>query len=667
MRLAFGIVSLFSWGGLQRDCMRLARAATENGHDVTIFTARTFGEIPRDLNVRLLPARALTNGGRNRQFSKALRRATAGHFDRVIGFDKIPGLDVLYCGDLCFAESHSSFLQSLNPRQRIMTDLEGSCFARDSTTRILALAEPQLQAYQAVWHTPAERFIMLPPPLDPDRKRPHMRNDGTRERVRAELGIAPNELALLCIGHWSYRKGFDRAVAALPGLEKARVLIAGTPTDDAYLRQLLASRRLRGVKNRVSILGPRTDIAELIAASDLLIHVARSETTGTVILEALVNGLPVITSSVCGYANHVEQANAGIVLPEPFEQADLIDAIHKSTTAQHKAWSANGIAYGAGAFLYQGMNAALTAITEYEKRPTRTSSSPRFISVIVTTYNQPEALNAVLRALAQQTDKNFEVVVADDGSDSATADVLKSWKTRLPQPLTHVWHEDRGFRAAEIRNRAILASSGDYCIFLDGDCIPRTDFVAAHRYFAESAWFVTGNRVLLSRNLTARVLRDNIDLVTWTFNNFIQERLRGNINRITPLLRTRLKVARRALPQRWWAARSCNLAMWRSDLDHVDGFDGRYVGWGLEDSDLLIRLLRAGVRRKDGRFATGVYHLWHPLAQPNMLSDNQPLLDAVQRSDRTRAILGMSSLLPAGATPDETGHARANPAQAAMA
>lgn len=664
MRLAFGIVSLFPWGGLQRDCMRLAKAAAESGHDVTIFTARTLGEIPQDLDVRLLSARALSNGGRNRQFGKALRRAVAGRFDRIVGFDKIPGLDVLYCGDVCFAESHNSFLQSLNPRQRIMTNLEGSCFGRASTTRILALAEPQLQAYQAVWHTPAERFIMLPPPLDPDRKRPHLRDNGTRERVRAELGIAPHELVLLCIGHWSYRKGFDRAVAALPDLEGARVVIAGTETDDADLRKLLAGRRLRHVKNRVSILGPRTDIAELVAAGDLLIHVARSETTGTVILEALVNGLPTITSSVCGFASHVEQANAGIVLREPFQQADLVDAIRKSTATQRKTWSANGIAYGTSTFLYQGVDAALSAITDYEKRPQTGSSSSRFISVIVTTYNRPDALDAVLRGLAQQTDKNFEIVVADDGSGPATADLLNSWQKRLSQPLTHVWHEHRGFRAAEIRNRAILGSSGDYCIFLDGDCIPRTDFVAAHRHFAEPAWFVIGNRVLLSPNLTARVLRDNIDLVAWTFNDFIQERLRGNINRIAPLFRTRLELARKALPQRWWAARSCNLGIWRSDLDHVDGFDGSYVGWGLEDSDLLIRLLHAGVQRKDGRFATGVYHLWHPLALPRMLLENQQLLNSIQHSDRFRALLGMSTLLPSGGDPSETGQARVNPAQA---
>jgi hypothetical protein len=109
------------------------------------------------------------------------------------------------------------------------------------------------------------------------------------------------------------------------------------------------------------------------------------------------------------------------------------------------------------------------------------------------------------------------------------------------------------------------------------------------------------------------------------------------------LLQARLGPVRKIRPQYWWGARSCNLAIWRADLDRVDGFDGNYVGWGLEDSDLLIRLLRAGVNRKDGRFSTGVLHLWHPLADPSLLSANQILLEAIQHSNRVLSVSGLSS------------------------
>ena len=103
------------------------------------------------------------------------------------------------------------------------------------------------------------------------------------------------------------------------------------------------------------------------------------------------------------------------------------------------------------------------------------------ISVIVATYNREDALAAVLRSLSRQTDRDFELLIADDGSGTATARLVTEWSARMPVPLRHVWHSDRGFRLAEIRNRAIRASAGRYCVFLDGDCIARPDFIAAHR------------------------------------------------------------------------------------------------------------------------------------------------------------------------------------------
>jgi glycosyltransferase involved in cell wall biosynthesis len=276
---------------------------------------------------------------------------------------------------------------------------------------------------------------------------------------------------------------------------------------------------------------------------------------------------------------------------------------------------------------------------------------PELISVIVTTYNREDALEAVLSALSGQTDREFEVVVADDGSRPTTAALLERWKGRLGVPLSHAWQADRGFRAAEIRNRALLAARGDYCIFLDGDCIARADFVATHRRLAERGWFVTGNRVLLSRELTAAVLREGVLPQTWNLAQWINRRAQGGVNRLAAVLRLPLGPLRKLRPAQWLGARSCNLAVWRSDLELVDGFDASFRGWGREDSDLLIRLLHSGVRRKDGRFATGVIHLWHEEEDRSQLDANDARLDAVQRSDRVRAQAGMSTL--AGGAPDD--------------
>jgi len=270
------------------------------------------------------------------------------------------------------------------------------------------------------------------------------------------------------------------------------------------------------------------------------------------------------------------------------------------------------------------------------------------ISVIVTTYEREDALDAVLRSLSRQSDRGFEVIVADDGSGPGTKALVERWMPQLGASLSHVWHEHRDFRAGEIRNRAILASQGAYCVFLDGDCLARPDFIATHRALAEQGWFVTGNRALLSSLLTERTLRDRLEPEQWTLGAWLGQRFSGGLNRLASVLRLPLGPLRKLRPQQWEGARSCNLAVWRADLDHIDGFDQAFSGWGKEDSDLLVRLLHAGVRRKDGSFATAVLHLWHPPADRSRLSLNEQKLERVVQGDNVRAERGMSTLAGEG-------------------
>jgi glycosyltransferase involved in cell wall biosynthesis len=268
------------------------------------------------------------------------------------------------------------------------------------------------------------------------------------------------------------------------------------------------------------------------------------------------------------------------------------------------------------------------------------------ISVIVSTYNRPDALNATLRSLGRQTEKNFEVVVADDGSGPQTRELVRMRTAKLDVPLKHVWQEDRGFRLAEIRNRAIAASAGDYLIFLDGDCVVRPAFVAAHRALAEPGFFVGGNRVLLSQALTQDILARNLEPEHWSLGAWAAHRARGGINRLLPLMSLPLGPLRKRHTTEWEGVRGGNFAFHRADLDRVDGFEMTFTGWGLEDSDIVIRMIRSGVRRKDGRFATGVLHLWHPDADRARLSANRAQLGEVLTSDRVRALSGLSALAP---------------------
>ena len=153
---------------------------------------------------------------------------------------------------------------------------------------------------------------------------------------------------------------------------------------------------------------------------------------------------------------------------------------------------------------------------------------PTKISVIITTFNWPYALRAVLSALADQKSScPFEIIVADDGSTDETAKLIRSFKNRISIPLLHIWQPNEGFRAAAIRNKAILAAEGDYIVFLDGDCIPREDFIASHAGLAEPKTFVAGNRVLLSREFTLSALSRTLPLHQWTFWRWCLARILG--------------------------------------------------------------------------------------------------------------------------------------------
>ena len=266
------------------------------------------------------------------------------------------------------------------------------------------------------------------------------------------------------------------------------------------------------------------------------------------------------------------------------------------------------------------------------------------ISVIVATYNRPDTLAAVLRSLEGQTDRNFEVVVADDGSNETTGSLIAEYARKMTVPVKHAWHPDTGFRLAEIRNRAIRISAGDYCVFLDGDCIARPNFVAAHRSLMEPGWFVTGNRMLLSEELTQQILERNLTPENWGFFKWLFVRMRGGVNRLTPLLRI-ANVPRKRHARRWRGARGSNMAFWKCDLEAVDGFDSAFTGWGREDSDIFIRMIRSGVLRKDGRFATAVLHLWHKEADRSKLAANEKQLEQVRSGKRLRAQAGLSQII----------------------
>jgi UDP-glucose:(heptosyl)LPS alpha-1,3-glucosyltransferase len=368
LQVAFGIVRLFPEGGLQRDCVRLARLLLDRGHQVTIFAAENRCELPPGLQLTLLPVRAATNHGRDWAFARKFAAAAAGRFDRVVGFNKLVGLDILYCADPPVEDRMRRFWRRALPRYRMRLKLERECFGQRSSTHIIALTQASVQSYRRHWGLGAERFTVIPPGIDFDRRHSELREPGRRAALRAALALPADRPVWLWVGAQTRIKGLDRAIAALAAKPDAVLLVAGvTATGRNGSRAATQARRL-GAADRVRFLGYREDIPNLFAAADVLIHPARLDVTGQVILEAMVNGLPVVVSGCCGFAELVRAANAGIVLAEPFVQGELEAALARAAEPQlAAAFSRNGIDYGRSKVPQDGLTIAAEVIENSAK------------------------------------------------------------------------------------------------------------------------------------------------------------------------------------------------------------------------------------------------------------------------------------------------------------
>lgn len=247
----------------------------------------------------------------------------------------------------------------------------------------------------------------------------------------------------------------------------------------------------------------------------------------------------------------------------------------------------------------------LLEIQQMRERPT--------VALIVTTFNRPDALERVLESIEGLQKMPDEVVIADDGSGEETGELVERWKKRLP--MQHVWQEDQGFRAAAARNRAVAITRSDYLIFVDGDCLLDSAFVDRHLQLSEQGSFVPGSRVLLSKRLTQEITSNQTKVLPWNLPHWLWARMTRRANRTIPFLRLPNGAWRKWRRKEWRGVRTCNLGLWRKDFDAVNGFDEDFHGWGHEDADLAIRLIRNGVFRKDGNFGYPVLHLWHPSNQ----------------------------------------------------
>jgi UDP-glucose:(heptosyl)LPS alpha-1,3-glucosyltransferase len=355
--IAFCLFKYFPYGGLQRDFLRIALETQTRGFNIKIYTLEWEGDIPAGFEVIVVPVSAVTNHSRYRKYHawvcSDLEKCAV---ERLVGFNKMPGLDVYYAADSCYedkAQHQRSWAYRRTPRYELFSEFEESVFSRDSKTEVLMISSVQVPLFQRYYGTRTERIHLLSPGIARDRIAPANRVD-IREDFRREMDLDDDEILLLMIGSGFITKGLDRiliAMSALPQaiLDRTRLIAIGQDNPSAFSRMALKL----GLAGQVTILKGRDDVPRFLMGADLLVHPAYVENTGTVLLEAIVAGLPVIATDICGYAPYIEQADAGRLIPAPFQQ-ETFNAMLESmmTKLGYSDWSANGIAFAAVADIY---------------------------------------------------------------------------------------------------------------------------------------------------------------------------------------------------------------------------------------------------------------------------------------------------------------------------
>jgi UDP-glucose:(heptosyl)LPS alpha-1,3-glucosyltransferase len=331
--------------------LRIANALAVMGHAVDIYCMSWEGDLPtNNIACKLISAQGFMNHKRYASFIRnAQEQIKQADYDLVVGFNRMPDLDVYFAADPCYAErahKQRGFFYKLSSRYRWFAACERAVFSPEVACDILLLAQKEKADFQRWYKTQDHRFSLLPPYLSAERM---LLNDREvmRSQLRQSFGFAQDDIVMLLVGSGFRTKGLDRAIealAALPKEVKAKTKLLAVGQDNPKQYQRLATELK--VADRVVISPGRSDIPHLMQGADLLIHPARNELAGHVLIEAMASGLPVLTTDVCGYAFHVQQAQAGLVLTSPFDQGALNQSLLQMISMLgHSDWRKQGIEY----------------------------------------------------------------------------------------------------------------------------------------------------------------------------------------------------------------------------------------------------------------------------------------------------------------------------------
>lgn len=264
-------------------------------------------------------------------------------------------------------------------------------------------------------------------------------------------------------------------------------------------------------------------------------------------------------------------------------------------------------------------------------------------SLVISTYNRPDALQLCLESVLRQKQLPTEVVIADDGSGPATKELIEGFQKSSPVPFVHVWQPDDGYQLARIRNRAFAAAKGEYILQIDGDLVLDEHFVQDHLQMSRAGRFVSGARTMMDATITDKLLKKEIaatDILTF------REHLgrRHNAVRSAPL--RNISYAWQRHNRNYKYVLGCNMAFWKKDLVKVNGYNESFKGWGKEDNELAVRLQNAGVKLRFVKFGAVVYHLYHKVADLSAVPANEEKLLQTIAQGVTFVPQGMSAYMP---------------------
>lgn len=238
-------------------------------------------------------------------------------------------------------------------------------------------------------------------------------------------------------------------------------------------------------------------------------------------------------------------------------------------------------------------------------------------TLLISTYNWPEALNLCLLSIQKQTQPPLEVIIADDGSGPDTEAIIKKFQALLSIPVIHIWHEDHGFRKSIILNKAVKAASGEYIVQIDGDVILDQHFVEDHISLAEKGFFVRGTR----SHVSAQILPDVFRKKRTDFSFYS----RGIINRFNAIRIPLLSFLFQKKQRKSNSVRGSNLAFWKTDYILVNGYNNDLEGWGHEDEELATRFVNNNILKKAVKLKAIQYHLTHALS-PRTQEDSHTII-----------------------------------------